>query len=101
MYIQWGYYKELCTYYALPPIKIINPAKNIGVSNLKDKIGKDTLSKFGNNVKYFLDDMSSNYSIIIYKVECHEDHMRHIFRDIFLGPNSTFSNRIPISIHHS
>ena len=34
-------------------------------SNLKDKIKKETLSKLGNSVKELLDEMSSNYSIII------------------------------------
>ena len=47
--------------------KSINPATRIGVSNLKDKIEKITLAKFGINVKDLLDDMCSNYSIIIDK----------------------------------
>ena len=49
--------------------KSINPATRIGVSNLKYEIEKATLAKFGKNVKDLLDDMSSNYSIIIYKGE--------------------------------
>ena len=35
--------------------------------------------------------MSSNYSIIIDKLECHADYGRHIFRDILSRPNSTFN----------
>ena len=38
--------------------KIFKPAKRIGVSNLKYEIEKSTLTKFGNNVKDLLDDMS-------------------------------------------
>ena len=38
--------------------------------------------------------MSSNYSIIIDKGERYEDYVRHIFRDIFSGPNSTFNRFI-------
>ena len=52
--------------------KSINPSKSIGVSNLKDYVGKATLARFGNNSKDLLDDMSSNYSIIIDKGELHE-----------------------------
>ena len=69
--------------------KIINPATRIGVSNLKDEIEKSTLAKFGNNLKDLLDDISSNYSIIIDKETFREDYVRHIFRDILSGPNST------------
>ena len=47
--------------------KIINPNTSIGVSNIKYKIDKSTLAKFGNNVKDLIDDMSSNYSMIIDK----------------------------------
>ena len=36
---------------------IIKPATKIGVSNLKYDIEKTTLAKFGNVVKYLLDDM--------------------------------------------
>ena len=54
-------------------LKIINPATKLGVSNLKDKIEKSTLSTFVNNEKDLLDDMSSNYSIIVDKGEHHED----------------------------
>ena len=35
--------------------KSINPATSIGVSKLKDKSEKSTLSKFGNSVTYLLD----------------------------------------------
>ena len=51
--------------------KSINLATRIGVSNLKYDIDKSTLAKFGNNVKDLLDNMSSNYSIIIDKGELH------------------------------
>ena len=63
--------------------KSINPATSIGVSNLKYDIYKSTLAKFINHVKDLLDDMSSNYSIVLDKGECHEDYVRQIFRDIF------------------
>ena len=69
-------------------LKIINPVKSIGVSNLKHEIDRSTLANFGNNVKDLLNYMYSNYSIIIDKVERHEDCVRHIFRNLLLGPNS-------------
>ena len=47
--------------------KSINLATRIGVSNLKHEIEKSTLANFGNNVKYLLSNMSSNYTIIIDK----------------------------------
>ena len=47
--------------------KSINPATSIGVSNLKYDIYKSTLAKFINHVKDLLDDMSSNYSIVLDK----------------------------------
>ena len=47
--------------------KSINPAKMIAFSTLKYVIEKSTLTKFGNNIKDLLDDMYSNYSIIIDK----------------------------------
>ena len=72
-------------------LKIINPATRIGVSNLKYDIQKATLDKFVNNVKYLIDYMSSNYSIVIDKVEHHEDYVRHIYRAILSGTNSTFN----------
>ena len=45
----------------------INPDMRIVVSNLKDEIERSTLAKFGNNMKDLLDDIYSNYSIIIDK----------------------------------
>ena len=45
--------------------KIIKPDTRFGVSNSKYLIEKSTLAKFGNNFKYLLDDMTSNYSIIL------------------------------------
>ena len=48
-------------------LKSINPDTKIDVSNPKYKIDKENLIKFGNNVKDLLDDLSSNYSIIIDK----------------------------------
>ena len=75
-------------------LKRINPDRRIYASNLKDKIDKSTLDKFGNNVKELLDDMFSNYSIVIDKVERHEDCIGHIFRDILSGPNSTLNHSI-------
>ena len=74
--------------------KGINSDTRIGASNLKYDIEKVSLAKFGNNVKDFLDDMSSNDSIIIDKGEHCEDYFRHIFRDILLGPNSNFNSPI-------
>ena len=71
--------------------KIVNPDKRIGVSNLKDKVDRATLAKFVNNVKDLLDDMYLNYSTIVDKGEFHEDYVRHIFRDLFSGLNSTFN----------
>ena len=41
-------------------LKSVNPSTSIGVSNRMYKIEKSTLAKFGNNVKYLLDEMSSN-----------------------------------------
>ena len=63
-------------------LKSINPATRIGGTNLKNEIKKATLDKFCNNVKDLLDDMSSNYSIVIDIREHHENHVRHIFRGI-------------------
>ena len=68
--------------------KIINSDTKIVVSNLKDEIDRSTLSTFGNNVKYLLDDMSSNYSIIIDKGELPKDYVFHIFRYLLSGTNS-------------
>ena len=46
-------------------LKSIKPATIIGVSNLKYEIDKASLAKLDNNVKYLIDDMSSNYSVSI------------------------------------
>ena len=67
-------------------LKSINPVTSIVVSELKDEIEKATLAKFLNNVKYLLDDMSSNYSIIIDKGEFREDYVIHILRALLSGP---------------
>ena len=40
--------------------KSTNPATRIGVSNLKYEIEKANLAKSDNNVKYLIDDTSSN-----------------------------------------
>ena len=61
------YPKVRRNYYDLPSIKNTNLATIIGVTNLKYKIDKITLAKFGNNAKYRHDEMFSNYSIIIDK----------------------------------
>ena len=74
--------------------KNISPATKIGVSDIKDEIDKANLNKFFNNVKYLLDDMSSNYSIVIDKGEHNEDYVINIFRDQFSGPNSTLNHFI-------
>ena len=72
-------------------LKSINVDTRIGVSNLKEKIEKATLAKFGNNVKDLIYDMSSNYYITIDKGERHKECVYHIFRDIFSGPESTLN----------
>ena len=74
--------------------KQINPDTRIGVSNIKDEIEKSTLDNFYNNEKDFLDDMSSNNTIVIYKVETKQNYAFHIFRDILLEPKSTCNNLI-------
>ena len=71
--------------------KIINPDTSISVSNLKDEIDKANLTKFENNVKDLLYNMSTNYSITVDKVERHEDYVWHTFSDLFTGSNSTFN----------
>ena len=71
--------------------KIINPDTSIDVSNIKGEIRKSTIAKFGNNVEDLIEKMSSNYSIIIDKVEYHEGCVGHIFRYILSGSNSTFN----------
>ena len=73
-------------------LKIINPATRIDVSNLKYEIEKATLAKFGNDLKDLLDDISSNYSIILDKGERHDDYVIHIFRALLSGPSSNFNH---------
>ena len=77
--------------------KSINPDKRIVVSNLKYEIERTALAKFVNNVKSLLDDMCSNYSIIIDKERNSKNYVRHIFRGLYLGPNSNFNNFIESS----
>ena len=48
-------------------LKSIKSATSIGDSNLKYHIEKATSDHFGNNIKYLIDDMSSNITIIIEK----------------------------------
>ena len=62
--------------------KIVNPTSSIGVSNLKNEIEKETLARFGNDVKNIIDDISSNYTIIIEKGEHDEDYVPHLLRYI-------------------
>ena len=64
-------------------LKRINPVTRIGVSKLKYKIETSTLAKFGKNVKDILDDMYSNYTIVIDKEELHADYVFHLFRYFF------------------
>ena len=66
--------------------KIINPATIIAVSNLKDEIQKSKLAKFGNNIKDLIDNMSSNYTNIVDKVEIPEGYALHIFKALLSGP---------------
>ena len=53
--------------------KFTNITKKMVVSNLKYETDRETISKFLNKVKDLLDDISSNYTIIIDKGVCHED----------------------------
>ena len=77
--------------------KMISPASRIFISNLKDDIDKSTLSKFGDNLKDLLGDMSKNYFIVIVKLELHEDYVRHIFRNLLSWTNSTLNIFIEIA----
>ena len=77
--------------------KSINLDTSTSVSNLKYQIEKSNLAKFVNIVKDLLDDMYSNYSIIIDKVERHEDYVCHIFRVLLSGPNQNFNSFIEIT----
>ena len=74
--------------------KGINSDTRIGASNLKYEIEKATLDKFDTNVKYLLDGMSSNYTIIIDQGERNDDYVCHILRDLFSGPNSNINGFI-------
>ena len=65
-------------------------------SNLKDKIDKSKISKFGNNIKDILGDMSPNYTIIVYKYGSHEDYVIKICRALLFGPNPA----LKLSIKH-
>ena len=67
--------------------KTINSDTSIGVSNLKGEIEKANFDKFGDNVKELLDDMSSNYNIIIDKEEQKKDYVFHLLKYLMLGPN--------------
>ena len=76
-------------------LKSINPATRIIVSNIKDKIDKSTLDKFGINVKDILDEVSSYFTIIIDKGRTQWGLcLPYIQRDIFPFPNSTFNSFI-------
>ena len=77
--------------------KRINPATSISVSNPKNENEKVTLAKLGRNVKYFLDNMSSNYTIFIDKGDFHEDYDCHLFRDLLSPTNSNFNCFIEIT----
>ena len=70
-------------------LKTSNLDTRIGVSNLKYETNKEIQDKFSNNIKDLLDDISSNYSIIIDKGEHHKDYVWHILRDILSGKIST------------
>ena len=76
--------------------KSINPDTSIGVPNLKYDIVKLTIAKFKNNVKDILDYMYSNYTIIIYKGELHDNYVCHLFGYLFSGPNSAFDSFIDL-----
>ena len=47
--------------------KRINPDTSISTSNMRDEILKATISKIGNNIKYLIDDVYFNYTIIIHQ----------------------------------
>ena len=68
-----------------------NPDTSNAVLNLKEEIENSTLAKFGNNVNYLLDEMSSNYYIIIDKGELHKDYVCHIFRFLLSDTNSNLN----------
>ena len=74
---EWSEARSLISNYGPTMIyilfKSINPNTRIGISTLKYEIKKANLSKFVNNLKDLLDEISSNYTIIIYHRELHED----------------------------
>ena len=65
----------------------MNPDIRIIVSNIRYEIDKTNIAKLGNNVKYLLDWMYSNYTIIIDKGECHDDYVKYIFRNLLSVKN--------------
>ena len=71
--------------------KSTNPSARIGFFNLKSKIDKSALVRFGISVQGILDNMSSNYTIVIDEGEQHEYYVHYLFRDLFFGSNSTFN----------
>ena len=68
-------------------LKCINPDTRIFVSKLKYDIDTSTLASVVNNVKCLIDDMSSNYLIIVDKVELRDYYGRHMLGVILAGPN--------------
>ena len=72
-------------------LKSVNPATRIGLSNLKEEIEKATLARFNNNVNDLLNNMSGNYTTILQKGVTHEDYVRHLFRALLSGPNSSLN----------
>ena len=63
---------------------------SIGILVRKDGIQKSKLSKYGNNISYFIDGMLSNYTIIFNKGGFHEDYVHHILE-------LSCQNQIPFS----
>ena len=74
--------------------KIINPDKIISVLNRKYEIEKATLDRFNTNIKYLLDSMSSNYTIIIDQGERNDDYVFHLLMDLLSGPISIINGFI-------
>ena len=54
--------------------KSINPKTRIGVSNPKETFERSKISKIGNNMTDILDEIYSNYTIIIDKGGHNEDY---------------------------
>ena len=92
MYRLWGLISNYGPTMVYLIFKSINLYISIGVLNLKDEIDKSTPDKFVSNVKDLLDEISSNYSIMLYKGKHHEDYVRHIFMYLSSGKNSTFNS---------